>query len=92
MSINEAPGALALLADLPPNTGRPPHRTHGSGDMTPSTRPLPPADCRTSITARAAPFLHDDPIDRPARVFAGTSTIYTRPAHPSHLLLPIVPG
>jgi uncharacterized protein len=36
------------------------------------------------------PFLHDDLIDRPAHVFRGTSTIYTGPEHPSHLLLPIV--
>jgi uncharacterized protein len=38
------------------------------------------------------PFLHDDLIDRPAHVFRGTSTIYTGPEHPSHLLLPIVRG
>ncbi|MFJ4851757.1 MULTISPECIES: CocE/NonD family hydrolase [unclassified Streptomyces] len=36
-------------------------------------------------------FLHNDPDDRPADVFAGTTTLVTGPAHPSHLLLPFVP-
>ncbi|MFE0630957.1 CocE/NonD family hydrolase [Streptomyces sp. NPDC058864] len=36
-------------------------------------------------------FLHDDPDDRPSEVFAGTTTLVSGPAHPSHLLLPFVP-
>jgi uncharacterized protein len=36
-------------------------------------------------------FLHDDPDDRPAEVFGGTTTLVSGPEHPSHLLLPIIP-
>ncbi|MET9880073.1 CocE/NonD family hydrolase C-terminal non-catalytic domain-containing protein [Actinacidiphila glaucinigra] len=36
-------------------------------------------------------FLHNDPDDRPSEVFAGTTTLVSGPAHPSHLLLPFVP-
>jgi predicted acyl esterase len=36
-------------------------------------------------------FLHDDPDDRPARVFGGTTTLVSGPQHPSHLLLPVIP-
>ena len=36
-------------------------------------------------------FLHDDPDDRPARVFGGTTTLVSGPLHPSHLLLPVIP-
>lgn len=38
------------------------------------------------------PFLHDDPRDRPAAVFAGRTTLHFGPAHPSHLLLPVIPA
>jgi predicted acyl esterase len=37
------------------------------------------------------PFLHDDPGDRPAKIFGGRVTVHTGPRHPSHLLLPVVP-
>jgi predicted acyl esterase len=37
------------------------------------------------------PFLHDDPIDRPADVFGGTVTLHTGPEHPAFLLVPFVP-
>ncbi|WP_326579593.1 CocE/NonD family hydrolase [Actinacidiphila glaucinigra] len=36
-------------------------------------------------------FLHNDPDDRPSEVYAGTTTLVSGPAHPSHLLLPFVP-
>ena len=36
-------------------------------------------------------WLHNDPDDRPASVFGGTTTIHTGGQTPSHLLLPIVP-
>jgi hypothetical protein len=35
-------------------------------------------------------FLHNDPDDRPASVFGGT-TLVSGPQHPSHLLLPVIP-
>jgi putative CocE/NonD family hydrolase len=37
------------------------------------------------------PFLHDDPEDRPPKIFDGKVTIHSGPDHPSHLLLPFVP-
>jgi hypothetical protein len=36
-------------------------------------------------------FLHNDPVDRPADVFGGTTTIHFGPDHANHLLLPIIP-
>jgi hypothetical protein len=40
----------------------------------------------------SGPFLHDDVRDRPPEIFGGTTTIYTSPAQPSYLLLPIIPA
>jgi uncharacterized protein len=40
----------------------------------------------------SGPFLHNDPEDRPAAVFGGRHTIHTGQAHPSSLLLPVIPG
>lgn len=37
------------------------------------------------------PFLHDDPEDRPKKIFNGKVRLHTGPKHPSHLLLPVVP-
>ena len=37
------------------------------------------------------PFTHDDPLDRPAKVFNGLVTLHCGPRHPSHLLLPVIP-
>ncbi len=37
------------------------------------------------------PFLHNDPRDRPASVFGGTTTLHFDSSHPSYLLLPIIP-
>jgi uncharacterized protein len=36
-------------------------------------------------------FLHNDPDDRPAGVFGGTTTLVSSPRHPSRLLLPVIP-
>ena len=38
------------------------------------------------------PFLHDDPRDRPADVFAGKTTLHVAPDRASYLLLPIIPS
>lgn len=38
------------------------------------------------------PFLHDDPVDRPASVFAGTTTLSSSTASPAYVLLPVVPA
>ena len=38
------------------------------------------------------PFKHDDAGDRPAAVFGGRVTLHAGPKHPSHLLLPVIPG
>jgi uncharacterized protein len=38
------------------------------------------------------PFFHDDPRDRPVSIFGGRVTLHCDAAHPSHLLLPVIPG
>jgi predicted acyl esterase len=38
------------------------------------------------------PFLHDDPRDRPADTFNGTSTLHSDPDNPAFVLLPIIPS
>jgi len=38
------------------------------------------------------PFLHDDPVDRPAEIFGKSVTVHCSPEHPSHLILPIIPA
>ncbi len=40
----------------------------------------------------SGPFLHTDPSDRSASIFAGTTTIYTGTERDSFLLLPVVPS
>jgi predicted acyl esterase len=37
------------------------------------------------------PFLHDDPRDRPAKIFGGRNTVHVGPGQESYLLVPIVP-
>lgn len=38
------------------------------------------------------PFLHDDPIDRPARIFGGTTTLHFGRDMGAYLLLPVIPA
>lgn len=38
------------------------------------------------------PFLHDDPVDRPADVFGGTTTLHLGPESQPYLLLPVIPS
>lgn len=38
------------------------------------------------------PFTHASPSDRPAEIFDGIVSIHTGFAHPSYLLLPVIPG
>lgn len=38
------------------------------------------------------PFLHDDPLDRPADVFGGETTLHTGADQPAYVLLPIIPS
>jgi uncharacterized protein len=38
----------------------------------------------------SGPYLHSDPLDRPADVFGGRTTLHTGPSHPSTLLLPVI--
>lgn len=51
----------------------------------------PAASCHRYPSRGCGPFLHNDPDDRPASVFAGKTTIYTGAAHASKLLLPVIP-
>jgi predicted acyl esterase len=37
------------------------------------------------------PFLHDDPVDRPADVFGGRTSIHLSAAAPAFVLLPVIP-
>jgi predicted acyl esterase len=37
------------------------------------------------------PFRHDDPRDRPAKIFGGNVTLHTGPEQQAYLLLPIIP-
>ena len=37
------------------------------------------------------PFLHDDPRDRPVKLFDGTSTLHFSAAKAPYVLLPIIP-
>ncbi len=37
------------------------------------------------------PFLHNEPRDRPADIFGGTTTLHFGPEHPSFVLLPVIP-
>jgi len=37
------------------------------------------------------PFLHDDPRDRPAAIYGGTTTLHNGPGHEPYLLLPVIP-
>ncbi len=36
-------------------------------------------------------FKHDDPTDRPTKIFGGAVTLHTGPQRPAHVLLPIIP-
>jgi hypothetical protein len=38
------------------------------------------------------PFLHDDPRDRPRKLFAGTTTLHLDRQGSCHLLLPVIPA
>ncbi|MGY4238341.1 putative acyl esterase [Bradyrhizobium sp. USDA 4449] len=50
-------------------------------------------DPASSLPYRGSgPWLHDDPVDRAATIFGGTTSIYSGPSRPSHLLLPMIPA
>jgi len=38
------------------------------------------------------PFLHNDPADRPQKIFGGKTTLHVGAGRQPFLLLPIVPG
>ena len=37
------------------------------------------------------PFLHDDPRDRPKKIFGGDVTLHAGPNHQSYVMLPVIP-
>lgn len=47
---------------------------------------------QTGRTRGSGPFLHTDPDDRSPSIFDGTNTVFTGGAHPSCLLMPVVPA
>ena len=48
-------------------------------------------DTFVNVMRGSGPFLHDDPANRPAEIYAGEVTIHTGPDYPSSLLLPVIP-
>lgn len=50
-----------------------------------------PAGYRLRLNISGHGRLHDDPVDRPAELFAGTVTLRSAPGMPAHLLVPTVP-
>jgi predicted acyl esterase len=38
------------------------------------------------------PFLHDDPRNRPAKIFGGRTTLHIDSVHPAYVLLPVIPA
>jgi predicted acyl esterase len=37
------------------------------------------------------PFVHNDPRDRPTKIFGGRTTVHIDPASPSYVLVPVIP-
>jgi predicted acyl esterase len=53
----------------------------------------PGTDSNPAFRSRGSgPWLHDDPFDRPASIFAGKTTLHTGPGRDSYLLLPVIPA
>lgn len=55
-------------------------------------RPVPDDPSGAWVPKGSGPFLHTDPLDRPADVYGGRTTIHTGSSTPSRLLLPIIPN
>jgi uncharacterized protein len=47
---------------------------------------------RSGHHARHGIFVHDEPADRPAALFGGTTTLLSGADTPSYLLLPVIPA
>ena len=47
---------------------------------------------RSDVFRGSGAFLHNDPVDRPAEIFDGTSTIHTGGQYDSYLLVPVIPA
>ena len=45
----------------------------------------------TTMWRGSGPWLHDDSLDRPPGIFAGSTTVHTGPATEFYLLIPIIP-
>lgn len=45
-----------------------------------------------NVLRGCGPFLHDDPCDRPAKIFRGTTALHFGPDAPAYVLLPIIPS
>jgi hypothetical protein len=48
-------------------------------------------DAHPALRKGSGIFLHNDPADRPADVFAGVNTIHAGGDRASHLLIPLLP-
>ncbi len=52
----------------------------------------PGPDANVAFRSKGSgPWIHDDPMDRPAAIFGGKTTIHTGPGHEAHLLVPVIP-
>lgn len=51
----------------------------------------PPRADNPTAHRGSGPWLHDDPLDRPEHIFAGTTTVHTGPDRDSYILLPVIP-
>lgn len=52
----------------------------------------PPEPDSPSAYRGSGPWLHDDPVDRPPAVFAGTTSLHTGPDREAFLLIPLIPN
>lgn len=53
----------------------------------------PGSDTNPAFRSRGSgPWIHDDPIDRPAGIFGGETTLHTGPGQEASLLLPVIPA
>lgn len=52
----------------------------------------PPDPANPAAYRGSGPWLHDDPLDRPDSLFAGTTTLHTGPGREAFLLLPVIPA
>ena len=80
------------LADLDRGAAGLSARAHGARQGLRSRRHATPRSPNAPYPMKGVgPFLHIDPDDRPARIFAGANTLHFAPGKAPYLLLPVIP-